>query len=80
VRVSMNFLVRLSLAQAAMGSVKVPAFCRVPRITRGCNACRYKARTIPTHITRQLITRQVTDPGPNKPSSCLAGSSGLVYV
>jgi hypothetical protein len=80
VRVSMNVLVRLSLAQASTGSVMVAAFCNVPRITRGCNACRYSARTTATHMIRLLMTRQVTDPGPNKPSSSLAGSSGLVYV
>ena len=32
VRVSMNILVRLSLAQASTGSVMVAAFCNVPRI------------------------------------------------
>src|SRR6516225_990273 len=80
VRVSMNFLVRLSLAQASTGSVMVAAFCSVPRITRGCKACRYNARTTATHMIRLLMTRQVTDPGPNKPSSSRPGSSGLVYV
>jgi hypothetical protein len=76
----MNFLVRLSLAQASTGSVTVTAFCSVPRITRGCSACRYSARTIATHMIRLFMTRQVTDPGPNKPSSSRPGSSGLVYV
>ena len=75
----MNVLVRLSLAQASTGSVMVAAFCNVPRITRGCNACRYSERTTATHMIRLLMTRQVTDQGPNKPSSSLAGSSGLVY-
>ncbi len=75
----MKVLVRLSLAQASTGSVMVAAFCNVPRITRGCNACRYSERTTATHMIRLLMTRQVTDRGPNKPSSSLAGSSGLVY-
>ena len=79
VRVSMNVLVRRSLAQASTGSVMVAAFCSVPRITRGCSACRYSARSTATHMIRLLMIRQVTDPGPNKPSSSRAGSYGLVY-
>ena len=74
VRVSMNFLVRRSRAQASTGSVMAGAFCSVPRITRGCRACRYSARTTATHMIRLLMTRQVTDPGPNRPSSSRAGS------
>ena len=31
-------------------------------------------------MIRLSISRHVSDPGPNRPSSCLAGSSGLVYV
>jgi hypothetical protein len=58
----------------------VTAFCNVPRITRGFNACRYSERTTATHMIRLLMTRQVIDPGPNKPSSSRPGSSGLVYV
>ena len=80
VRVSRNFLVRLSLAHASAGSVMPVAFCSVPRITRGCRACRYSARTTATHMIRLLMIRQVTDPGPNKPSSSRSGSSGSVYV
>ena len=76
----MNVLVRLSRAQASTGSAMVAAFCNVPRITRGCSACRYSARTIATHMIRLDMTRQVTEPGPNKPSSSLAGLPGLVYV
>ena len=79
VRVSMNVLVRLSLAQASTGSVIVAAFCSVPRITRGCRACRYSARRTATHMIRLVMIRQVTDWGPNKPSSSRAGSNGLVY-
>ena len=60
----MNVLVRLSLAQASTGSVMVAAFCNVPRITRGCNACRYSERTTATHMILLLMTRQVTDQGP----------------
>src|ERR1700689_2921702 len=52
----------------------------VPRITRGCRACRSSARTAATHMIRVCVSRHVTDPGPNRPSSGLAGSSGLVYV
>jgi hypothetical protein len=78
VRVSMNILVRLSLAHASAGVVMPAAFCSVPRITRGCRACRYSARTTATHMIRLLIARQVTDPGPNKPSSSRSGSAGLV--
>ncbi len=76
----MNFLVRLSRAQASTGSVMAVAFCKVPRITRGCKACRSSARTAATHMIRLSISHHVSDPGPNRPSSCLAGSSGLVYV
>ena len=79
VRVSMNVLVRLNLAQASAGAAMVAAFCSVPRITRGCSACRYSARRTTTHMIRLVMTRQVTDSGPNKPSSSRAGSSGLVY-
>jgi uncharacterized lipoprotein len=78
VRVSINVLVRLSLAHASAGMVISAAFCSVPRITRGCSACRYSARTTATHMIRLLITRQVTDPGPNKPSSSRSGSAGCV--
>jgi len=31
-------------------------------------------------MIRLLMIRQVTDPGPNKPSSSRSGSSGSVYV
>jgi hypothetical protein len=80
VHVSMNFLVLLSRAQASTGSVMAVAFCKVPRITRGCRACRSSARTAATHMIRLFISRHVTDLGPNTPSSCRPGSSGLVYV
>lgn len=76
----MNILVRRSLAQASTGSVMVAAFCSVPRITRGCSACRYSARTTASHMIRLPMTRQVIEPAPNKPSSSRPGSSGLVYV
>ena len=78
VRVSMNFLVRLSLAQPSTACVMPGAFCSVPRITRGCSACRYSARRAATHMIGLLMICQVTDPGPNKPSSSRAGSSGSV--
>ena len=74
----MNVLVRRNLAQASTGSVMVAAFCSVPRMTRGCSACRY-TRAAATHMIRLLMMRQVTDSGPNKPSSSRAGSYGLVY-
>jgi hypothetical protein len=80
VRVSMNVLVLLSLTQASAGSMMVAAFCSVPRITRGCSACRYSARRTATHMIRLLMICQVTDRGPNKPSSSRSGSNGLVYV
>ena len=80
VRASMNFLVRLSLAQPSTACVMPGAFCSVPRITRGCSACRYRARRAATHMIRLFMIRQVTDPGPNKPWSSRPGSSGRVHV
>ena len=52
--------------QASSGRAKA-VFCQVPSITRGCSACRYMARTPAIHITGSLDTRQVTEPGPNRP-------------
>ena len=85
VRVSMNVLVRLSLAQASAGSVIVAAFCSVPRITRGCSACRYSARSDrhphdpaahdpPGHRARGRTSRR--HPGRDRTGSCTGRGLG----
>jgi len=46
-------------------------FWYVPHITRGCSDCSNNARNPPTHSTGSRCTRQVTDSGPNSPSSLI---------
>jgi len=70
-RTRTNSEVRRNLPQACFGSAKA-VFCQVPRITRGWSACRHSARNPATHSTGSAMIRQLTDSGPNSPSSPVA--------
>ncbi len=51
------------------GSFRNAEFWTTPRTARGCNACKYSARTPATHIAGSACNCHVTDPGPNNPGS-----------
>ena len=70
-------VIRGTLQNAATITEPVDAWARLRR-TRTFIETRTFGTTA-THMIRLVMIRQVTDSGPNKPSSVRAGSYGLVY-